>query len=159
MAQHRYAYTGTGNVAQAVGRDLPISTKVSIELCNALRHKHLDKAEQWLNQVVELKAAMPMRRFIADRGHKTRIGPGRYPVKASLEVLKLIHQVRSNAQNKGMNPAQCEIVHICCQKASRPGRMGRIRGIHAKRTHVEIVVKEAEKKQQSAKKHDKKVNA
>ena len=71
--------------------DLPISTKASVEICNYLRNRPLDKAKAILNQVINKKMAIPYRRYNRDMGHKPGIAAGRYPEKAAKHILKVLN--------------------------------------------------------------------
>ncbi len=146
MADYKYAAKIEGNAAKAVGRDLSISTKHSVEVCRAIRGKNLQKAKEFLKKVIEKKVAIPYRRYDWDLGHKKgKIGQGRYPVKTCKEILKLLESVETNAQFKGLNTATLEIAHICAHKAARPWHFGRRIREKMKRSHVEVIVKESEK--------------
>ncbi len=125
-------------MARALGRSLPISTKHAIEISNYLRGKKLSKAKTLLELAIEGKKAIPFRRFTEGAGHKKGIGPGKYVVKASKHILKLLKEVELNAMNKGIE--EPVIVHISAKKASRPLHYGRYFGRVMKRTHVEVVV-------------------
>lgn len=144
------------HMAKAVGRDLGISTKHSIEICNFIRGKNLQKAKEILQRVVKKKQAVPFKRFNKNVGHRKAIGPGRYPVKASQNILKLLESAEINAQQRGLNTANLTIRHICSQKASTPMHYGRIRRIRMKRTHVEVVLEEQAKKEQKPAKAEEK---
>jgi large subunit ribosomal protein L22 len=134
-------------MARAKGQDLPISTKVSIEVCNFLRYKTTTKAKQILERVITKDTAIPFKRFNWDVGHRPGdMGPGRYPLKASEEILRVIKQVESNAADKGLATENLLISHLVANKAERPWRNGRQSRRKAKRTHVEIMVKEAKPK-------------
>lgn len=136
------------HMARAVGVALPVSTKQCIEICNYIRGKPLITARTLLQNAIDLKAAIPFKRFNKDMGHKK--GPmaaGRYAVKACTFMMQLFDQVEANAQFKGLDTASLEILHICAQNASRPFHYGRQRRRQSKRCHVEIVVKEAAKKE------------
>ena len=139
------------NCAKAYGSGLPISTKQSIEICSYIRGKNLDKAIKMLIRVQEKKDAVPYTRFNNDIGHKPGIGPGRYPEKSTKHFIDLLESVKSNAQVKGLNTDNLEIIHIVANKASRPWRYGRHRRRKAKRTHVELIVEEKENKKAVAK--------
>ena len=132
------------NIAKAYGRSLGISTKTSVEIANFLRGKSTKKAKQILERVLQKIQAVPFRRFTNGAGHKTGIGPGKYPQKASEEFLKLIKQAEANAQAQGLSE-DLEIVHLCAHRASGQMRQGRQRR-QFKRTHLEIVVSEVEAK-------------
>lgn len=141
--------------AKAFGRDLPISTKKSIEVCNFIRNRTLERAKEILNQTISMEKAIPFRRFKRDLGHKRKIGPGRYPVKTCIEILKIVNAAEANAVHKGLS-GDLKIVHISAQKGSGAWHFGRKRRRRMKKTHIEIVVEEIEvkerKKQEKVKK-------
>jgi len=140
------------SMARAVGKSLPISFKQSIEICNFIRNKDVGYAKNVLNRVIEKKTAIPFRRFNDNMGHKKRIAAGRYPGKASREILSLISLVEANAQFKGMNSSNLVIAHINANKAATVMHYGRKRSRKAKRTNIEIVVKERAGKKEDTKK-------
>ncbi|MBN1386748.1 50S ribosomal protein L22 [Candidatus Woesearchaeota archaeon] len=146
MSNFRYSFRDydKNNMARVAGLDLAISTKHSIEISSFIRGMDLQKAKRCLEDVISKKKAVPFRRFNMDMGHKKGIGPGRYPVKAGGEFLKLLLSVEANAQSKGLNTGNLTLVHVSSHQASRPMKPGRHRGRVMKRSHVEIVVKEAE---------------
>jgi large subunit ribosomal protein L22 len=130
------------NMSKASGRDLGISTKKAVEICNTLRGKKLEKAKNYLAGVVELKLAVPMKRFRRDTGHKAGMAAGRYPVKAATAILEILESAESNAQNKGLSTKDMIIVHMCAHTASKPWHYGRKKRQKMKRTHVEVVLAE-----------------
>lgn len=137
----------------AVGRSLPVSTKQCIEICNFIRKKPLQRAKSLLNDVIDMKIAVPFKRFTAVGHRKGKVGPGRYPIKATKEILTILESVEANAQFKGLSTANLIIIHIAANRASIPWRHGRHRGRKTKRTHVEVVVEEKaleEKKEKKA---------
>ena len=140
------------NMARALGKSLPISFKQSIEICNFIRNKSVNDVKKVLSKVIERKEAIPFRRFNMDMGHKKKMAAGRYPKKASIEILDLINHVEANAQFKGLNTANLVITHINANKASNVMHFGRKRSRKAKRTNVEIVVQEKAAKQPVKKK-------
>ena len=132
-------------IAKASGMSLPISTKQSIEVCNFIRNKTLEKAKAILERVLEKKEAIPFKRFGSDTGHKKGpIGAGRYPQKTVKEILKILNSVESNAQVKGLNTDDLKIIQLIANKASTPWRFGRKRRRKSKKTHIEIIVKSKE---------------
>jgi len=130
------------NMARVIGKSLPISFKLSIEICNFIRNKNVNYAKDTLSKVANGSEAIPLRRFNKDVGHKKKMAAGRYPKKASIEILNLINNVEANAQFKGLNTANLIITHINANKASNVMHFGRKRSRRAKRTNVEIVVQE-----------------
>ena len=146
------------HMAKAVGVALPISTKASIEICNNLRNKSLGRAMVILEEVISKRKPIRFTRFINGAGHKKGIGPGKYPVKASREILKLLESIEANAQFKGMNTSNLIICHMSAQNAGNQWRYGRHRRRKMKRTHIEIAVKEGvrEKREKAVKKTEEK---
>jgi len=140
-----YAFQGFDKerMSRALGRDLAISTKQAIEICNYLRHRKTGQAKMFLDGAIEKTHAIPFKRFTNGLGHKPgKMAAGRYPVKSSRAFLKLIESVEANAQTKGFNTGDLEIIHLCAHKAARPVHHGRHQGREFKRTHVELVVTE-----------------
>ena len=130
------------SMARAHGRMLPISFKQSIEICNSIRNRNANEAKKMLEQVAAMKKAIKFTRFNRDMGHKRKIGPGRYPVKASSEIMALIESAIANAQFKGLNTSELVICHVVANKGSKTQRYGRQRSRIAKRTNIDIFVQE-----------------
>jgi large subunit ribosomal protein L22 len=131
------------SAAKAMGKDLPISPKVSIEICNFLRHKELEKAISILTRVQDKVEAIPYKRFPNGAGHKPgkSMAAGRYPIKAATEFLKLLENAKANASNQGLT-GTLKITHIAAQRANEPFRNRAKERITFKRTHVEVIVTE-----------------
>ena len=133
--------------AKVIGRDLSISTKQAVEISKFIKGKTIKRSKELLSKVIEGKLVVPFTRFNRDTGHKKgKIGPGRYPKKASSIIVKLLNSLEANAQNKGLDTNSIYIKKMIANKASEPWHFGRIRGRKMKRTHIEIVAEELEKK-------------
>jgi large subunit ribosomal protein L22 len=159
MAQYNYAFQGFNKelMARAVARDVEVSYKQAIEICNYLRHRKLANAKATLERVMEKKQAIPFKRFVNGLGHKPgKMTSGRYPVKASGTFLKLLESIEANAQTKGLNTNELEIVHICSHKSARQPHYGRNGGRQFKRCHIEVVVAETTEKEKGKKEEKKK---
>lgn len=127
--------------AKAVGTNMSISTKHAVEICNYVRHKNLLKVKELLEKVMKEEAPIPFKRFNKNVGHrKGNLTSGRYPVKASGEILSLLKSVESNAISKGMNASKLVIQHICAKQSFKAMHSGRHPGRKMKRTHVEVMV-------------------
>lgn len=137
------------------GQSLPISTKHSVEICNFIRSKNLQKAKTQLELVLKKKLAIPLKYFHKDRGHKKGIGPGFYPQNASKEIINLLNGLEANARVKGMDVNTLFLETIIANKASRPRKPGRFFGRHAKRTNIKMIA--IEKKSKEGKDDRKKV--
>ena len=133
------------------GRDLPISTKHAVEICNFIKGKSLQESKRMLENVMKKKIAVPFKRFNRNVGHKPgRMAAGRYPYMASSMVLDLLASLEANAQNKGLDTNTLYLTSLIPNKASRPMHFGRQRRRKMKRTHIRIIAEEkkAEKKVQ-----------
>jgi len=136
-------------MARALGKDLPISKKHAAMVCNAIRGKSVERARTILNESIELKKAIPFTKYNRDKGHKSKIGPGRYVPKTCSEILKVLNSAESNGHQK--NLGSMHVVHICVQNASKPWHFGRWRRRQMKRSHIEVVVAEKSDKKTAAK--------
>jgi len=150
MADYKYSFSATDaqkeKIAYAVGRDLGISLKSSIEICNAIRYKTTEDAERILNEAMTMKKAIPFKRFMDGVGHKPGKGmaSGRYPLKACTGILTVLKSAEKNAEAKGLG--QLKIQHIRASKGSDQWHMGRQRRRKMKRTHIEIMLEEIKTK-------------
>jgi len=125
--------------AKASCKDVGISTKHCIEICRALRYKNTTYAKKYLEEVSEIKRAVPMLYFHRNIAHKKGMSSGRFPEKAAKVVLKLIQAVEANAQNLGMDISELKITRILANRAAQPYTGGRHRR-GTKSTHLEIEV-------------------
>lgn len=151
-----YAFQGfePEKMARALGKDLPISAKHATMVCNAIRGKRIERARTILEEAIALKKAIKFTRFNFDRGHKTKIGPGRYVVGTCSEILKILNSAESNGHQKNLE--NMAVLHICAHKASKPWHYGRQRRRQMKRAHIEIVVAEKQKQKEKPKEKESK---
>jgi large subunit ribosomal protein L22 len=120
--------------AKVNGQNLDISTKHSIAICDFIRGKEIEKAIKDLESVLKYKKAVPMKREIP---HRKGIERGRYPIKATKVVIKLLKSLNANASISEIeNPV---IVFAKADKASRPYRRWGSRRF--KRSHIMIIAK------------------
>ena len=152
MKGYTFSNYNQEHMARALGMALPISVKQSVEICRFIEHKNVTQAKKILQDVIEQKKAIPFKRYTFDLGHKKKIGPGRYPEKASKEIIKLIETVEANAQFKGLNTSNLVIAHISAHKAGKTWHYGRQSRRRMKRTNIEIIVEEKSKKTEENKK-------
>ena len=112
--------------ARAMAYELHISPKHAFEVCRALKGKKVEDAERFLEAVVAKKVVVPYKRHkqrVAHRRGLTKWYAGRYPVKTSAEILKLVRSAKKNAEYKGLDAEDMRIWHM----ATKQGRT--IRGI------------------------------
>lgn len=132
------------NQASVKGNNLPISWKDSVEVCRFIRKKNLQKAKELLQQVLDKKTAIPIKRYgLADRGHrKGKIGPGFYPQKATKHILQLLNTLEANAQDKGLNISDLVLIKLIPNKGTSVWHYGRHRRRRMKRCHIQIIAEE-----------------
>ena len=106
-------------------------------------------ARDYLQSVIEHKRCIPFKRFKNQVGHRTDPGvmSGRYPEKAVTEVLKLLDNIESNAEYKGMDMDRLKIINATSQKGVIieriiPRAQGRATAKNDVLTHFEIVAQE-----------------
>jgi len=142
----------TEHTARAMGVNLPISRKNAIEICNFIRSRNTEKAKKILKNTIEMKQPIPFTRFNWNVGHRRgKMASGRYPIKASEQILRLIDQVETNAQDKGLDTNNLVIRHINAHKGETAWHFGRKRRRRMKRTNLEIIVEEKESKKENHK--------
>ena len=133
--------------AAAKALSIPVSTKHCIEICKSLRYKNTGYAKKFLQDVAELKRAVPFKTFNKDTGHKPGMAAGRFPQKAAKEILKLVSSVEANAQVKGLNTSNLKITKLLANKAAIPMGGGRHRtGTKRSNVVIEVAERKEEKK-------------
>ncbi|MEM4605531.1 MAG: uL22 family ribosomal protein [Candidatus Pacearchaeota archaeon] len=123
------------NKAIAKGISLRISTKHSKYILKIIKGKRIEDAIKMLGEVIEFKRAVPM--YGREIPHRKGIMSGRYPLNASKEIMKVLKQLRSNAENLGIENPYISLA--MANIASRPYKRDRTRG---KRTHIYLEAKE-----------------
>ena len=118
------------------GRDLPISKKHSMAICDFIRYKEPEKMIVELELVTRLKKPIPMRGEIPHR--KGEIMSGRYPVNACKVFINLLKTLNANSSVNGIeNPV---ITKAVPNDASRPFKRGG--SARFKRTNVYLEASE-----------------
>ena len=149
MVKKRYSATISGpKAARGMLVNAPISTKWAVEVASAIRGMPLLKAEEYLKRVLRHEDWIPIRRYKRDvphrKGVRGGVKSGRYMDKTVRYYLKLIENVKNNAQQKGLDLSKLRIVHVSASKGFRRWRIQPMlrRTIRKKSTHVEMVVSE-----------------
>ena len=151
MCGFKYAfqnYDKTKHVRSAI-REKAISHKHAREVAVAIKGMSIEKARDYLMDVVKAKRAVPFRRYKNEVGHKSDTGvmSGRYPKKAAGEFIKLLDNLESNAEYRGMDLDRLKIVNATVHKGRKierftPRAMGRASPKVDILTHVELVAQE-----------------
>ena len=151
MARYSYAFQGfdaTKHVRASI-REKKISHKHARETAKAIKGLTLEKARDYMLSVIAKERAIPFARFKNQVGHRSDPGmmSGRYPEKTAGEFLKLLDNLESNAEYKGMDMDRLKIVNATSQKGVIveriiPRAQGRATAKNDVLTHFEIVAQE-----------------
>ena len=151
MGKFDYAfqnYDSTRHVRASM-REKQISHKHAREIAVQLKGLSIEKARDYLQNVVNKQRAVPFRRYKTQVGHRSDPGvmAGRYPEKSATEFIKLLDNLESNAEYKGMDLDRLKIVNATVHKGVlikrfTPRAMGRATPKNNVLTHVEMVAQE-----------------
>ncbi|MEO9362439.1 MAG: 50S ribosomal protein L22 [Nitrososphaera sp.] len=153
MPQFSYSFQNFDKArhVRAAIREKSISHKHSREIAVAIKGMSIEKAREFLENVVAKKIAVPYRRYHNEVAHRTNIrdgfSAGRYPQKAANEFLRLLDNLESNAEYKGMDLDRLRIVSAVVHKGTKlerftPRAMGRSSPKIDTLVHVELVAQE-----------------
>ncbi len=141
-------YDKTRHVRAAL-REKTISHKHAREIAVAIKGMSIEKARNYLQAVVNLERAVPFRRYHNEVGHKADTGvmSGRYPRKAATEFSRLLDNLESNAEYRGMDLDRLKIINATVHKGRKiqrftPRAQGRATPKIDILTHVELVAQE-----------------
>ena len=135
------------------GKHLPISFKTSVEILQFIKGKNVDKAITLLGEVAEAKRAVPFLKYKKDVPHRRgKMSVGRFPKKASENIISLLNLIKANAKDKGLDEKSLMIIHAAAQSGPNLWHYGRQRRRLRKVCHAEIVAQESKKKKEEKKK-------
>ena len=148
-------YDKTKHVRASI-REKDISHKHSREIAVAIKGRSIEKARELLENVISRKEAIPYRRYNNEVAHRSNIRDGffagRFPKKAASEFLRILDNLESNAEYKGMDLDRLRIVSAVVHKGTKlkrfqPRAMGRSSPKFDTLVHVELVAQEASGKE------------
>lgn len=122
-----YTFVPKENCAKAFGNNLSISSKDAKIICAVIRGKKLSTVRRLLNDIVAEKRSLK----------------GKYYTFATTEILQLLESCAANARSKGMDEGKL-FVHASAHHGGNFQRRRRKAkyGSHMKRTHVELMLLE-----------------
>ena len=99
---------------------------------------------------MDKEKAVPFKRYNKKAGHRRGLVnsyAGRYPIKASARVLKVLESAEANAENKGLDVDKLRIIHAAAYpgmkiKRFTPRAHGRASPKFDSLSHIEIVLGE-----------------
>ena len=149
-------------IASARAVNVDMHAKHCFEVCRAVKNMTAGSAIDYLNEVLRIDSdradirrkavAVPFRLGSGNKkrkrsgpsmvGHrKGGVGPGRYPVKASKAIIKLIQSAMDNArhQYEDIDAEEMEITHIAAHRGQiRRGWIPRARGRATPSNHYQV---------------------
>ena len=153
MPNYSYSFTNfdkTKHVRSAL-REKDISHKHAREVALAIRGMSIENAREFLESVIAKQIAVPYRRYNNEVAHRSNIRDGffsgRFPKKTAREFLKLLDNLESNGEYKGMDLDRLKIVSAVTHKGTKlerftPRAMGRSSPKIDTLVHVELVAQE-----------------
>ena len=151
MGRFKYAfqnYDATRHVRASL-REKDISHKHAREVAVAIKGLSIEKARDFLQAVINKDRAVAFRRFKNQVGHRSDPGmmSGRYPQKTAKEFIKVLDNLESNAEYKGMDLDRLKIINATVHKGVTikrftPRAMGRATAKNDVLTHVELIAQE-----------------
>jgi large subunit ribosomal protein L22 len=151
MARTGYSMEIEGeDIARAKANEVDISPKHAFEIARFIKRMRTDDAIEYLNRVVSLEKAIPIRVYNKKVPHRRGLAgwhTGRYPQKAARVFIKLLNAAQKNAEYIGLDAANLKIVHVQANRGRRheaffPRAMGRATPKNRETVNIEIVVKE-----------------
>ena len=149
-------------LATARATNVDMHVKHCFEICRHVKRMTAGQAIEFLNEVLRIVSdradvrrkavAVPFRLGSGNKkkkrtgpsmvGHrKGGVGPGRYPVKASRAIIKLIESAMENArhQYEDVDPEEMEITHIAAHRGQiKKGFIPRARGRATPSNHYQV---------------------
>lgn len=142
------------NTVKACINNAKVSFKNTRETCATLRGRTVNDCIKYLNNVIEKKECVPMRRYATGCGNtrqanKFRTGKwlntrGRWPKKSAETVIKLLNNILTNARNKNLDADSLVVKMVAVNKAPKIcGRLfrahGRINPFNKSPCHIQMV--------------------
>ena len=151
MGRFKYAFQNfdaTKHVRSSI-REKDISHKHAREVAVAIKGLSIERARDYLQAVINKERAIAFKRYNNQVGHRSDPGmmSGRYPQKTVKEFIKVLDNLESNAEYKGMDLDRLKIINATVHKGVlvkrfTPRAMGRATPKVNVLTHVELVAQE-----------------
>ncbi|KAG7880000.1 hypothetical protein KL905_001493 [Ogataea polymorpha] len=161
MARYAATPANPAKSASARGSYLRVSFKNTRETAQAIKGWKLEKAKQYLDQVLDHKRAIPFRRFNGSIGRTAQgkefgVTKARWPVKSVKFIQSLLENAESNAEAKGLDVSKLVISNIQVNQAPKQRRRtfrahGRINAYQSSPSHIELILTEEEEAVEKAK--------
>ena len=136
--------------AKAMLRERQMSFKHSKAIAREIKGKTAGEAVDYLEAVIEGDQPVPFKQHNSGVGHRSDIDgwdAGRYPEKASKAFLRLLSNVKNNADQQGFDADDMVVSHVAPHKVGevqgrKPRAMGRASPWNTPEVDVELVLEE-----------------
>jgi len=139
-------------IARAIANNAPVSERYSTEIAREIKGKRLDKAMKFLQDIVEHKRHLPLKRFNKEVPHRKGMAAsgtktGRYPERCCTKWIGLLEQAKANADYKSLASDNLVIIHAFASKgvgrtSHQPQGKTSGKARVKKAAHLEVIVKE-----------------
>jgi large subunit ribosomal protein L22 len=127
--------------SKAMGKELHISKKHAHEIASAITGMKVNTARGFLEDVTELKQAVPYKRYTSNVPHRKGMCTGRYPQKAAKEFLRVLKNAESNATYKGLDSENLKITHVATKTGhTYMGQFKRAQGRASPKRHETVSI-------------------
>lgn len=134
--------------AKAMGRELDVSKKDTVEVCRHVKGMPLEEAQKTLRAVADGEEPVPLKKHNSGSGHTSGVegwDAGGFPKKASEALLDVLYNAESNAENQGYDTEEMVVDHIAAHKVDesegmKPRAMGRASPWNSDLIDVEVVL-------------------
>jgi large subunit ribosomal protein L22 len=110
-------------VVRAMGYEYRISWKKAVEVARFIKGFTLKQAEDYLSDVVKLRAPVPIRRFKKKQAHHATPWGGwpvaKWPVRVSRAYLEVLRNLEGNAVYRGLNVDNVVIIHASVNRGRK----------------------------------------
>lgn len=135
---------------KASAREVRVSHKHAREVCKTIKGMMLTQAKHYLRDVIAKKKPVPYTRFTKKVGHRHGLAKayvGKYPVKASKVILKVLEAAESNGEYKGLDTERLRIIHASAYPGMKIKRFmrraqGRSTPKYQTLCHIELALEE-----------------
>lgn len=107
-------------IARAYGNEFRMSWKKAVEVGRFIKFMTLKQAQSWLQDTVNLKRPIPIRRFTKKQAHHATPWVGwpvaKWPVKVAYNYLRVLQNLENNAKFNGLDVERVVIVHAAAHK-------------------------------------------
>merc|ERR1711904_129002 len=152
MVRYAATHIDSAKSAKSRGSYLRVSFKNTRETAQAINGWKLERAVKYLENVQELKAAVPMRRYAGSTGRSAQgkqfgVSKARHPVKSAEFLLGLLKNAEANADTKGLDTSNLIVKRIQVNQAPKQRRRtyrahGRINPYMSNPCHIELILVE-----------------